>query len=155
MQDVNTSDITALKPVVDAVLCYSQDYPFEELNTVPLLEKWYKAKSFLISAFGGMPIVRSSEKIRIELSEFERDKYFDEMIEQLDEEINLQVTAKNGVSFRDFLRSNKESFFDNRVSYSYPELRIGEGMKLLRCFKYFLPSFNVTRYAQDLASRYI
>ena len=106
--------------------------------------------------FGG-PIYCFPKPLRITLSDEAKERQFEEFIEYLEDDENnpLDWTATDGTSLYTFLRDNKNGFFDNRVIHSIPALKISEGTKLLRCFKYFSPGFNTTRWLQDLASRYI
>ena len=153
--NINTADIEILKPIVQEVLIHSQAYPFERLELDQMMRYWLAYKKDYIDLFGGVPIVRSEDRIAITLSEAGKERKFNSMIEMLEDEVDVTFKADNGVSFYDFLVSNQEGFFDNKVVHPYPEIKIRKDMKLLKCFKYFLPSFTATRTAQDLASRFI
>ena len=118
------------------------------------MSEWYDKKEPYIKAFGGLTY-RHEEKITIILSDAAKDRKFDSMLEMLEDEVEVGAKAENGLSFYDFLLENQEGFFDNQVVREHPEIKIKKGMKLLKCFKYFLPSFTTTRCAQDLASRFI
>lgn len=118
------------------------------------MQDWWLSKQNFINVFGG-PIVRMPEKITITLTEESKSRKFDNMVDSLSKVVDIDNTADNGVTFEDFLLENEAGFFENRVVHPYPEIKINKNMKLLKCFKYFLPSFTVTRTAQDLASRFI
>jgi hypothetical protein len=117
------------------------------------MKTWKQNKASFIQKFGGT-IWRSQNKITLNLTDSIKEKKFESLLNSLDDE-DLSSTAENYVTFEEFLRDNKEGFFDNKVVHPYPEIRVQKGMKLLKCFKYFLPSFTATRTVQDLASRFI
>lgn len=140
---------------VERVIKYSQGYPFD-IHVDKLIEAWQKAKEPYLKMFGG-PIYSSSRPLRIILSEEAKNRKFSEFMEFLQDDENdpLRWSAADGTTLYKFLWDNREGFFDNRVTRSIPSLKISEGAKLLRCFKYFAPGFNTTRWLQDLASRYV
>ena len=146
-------DLSIKKQQVEQILVHSQDYPFTSLELDPLLEKWYNAKAKYITKFGDT-IWRSQEKITIKLTDSIKKKKFESLLCCLSDD-DLTSKAENDITFEDFLRDNEAGFFDNKVVCPYPEIKVQKGMKLLKCFKYFLPSFTVTRNVQDLASRFI
>ena len=118
-----------------------------------MMEIWEKNKAPYIQRFGGA-IWRSKEKITLKLTDNIKEKKFESLLNTLSDE-DLSSMAENDVTFEEFLRENKEGFFENKVVHPYPEIKVQKGMKLLKCFKYFLPSFTATRTIQDLASRFI
>ena len=142
------------KSLVEQILMYSQDYPFDHLQIDGLMKTWEENKAHFIQRFGGT-IYRSACKLSFTLNDAEKNSRFDRLLSALDREVDTASSAPNGLSLYDFLLENKEGFFKNQVVCPCPELKINKGMKLLKCFKYFLPSFTETRKAQDFASRFI
>ena len=113
------------------------------------MEQWRKAKASFIELFGGKTYIRSAEPIKVTLSSEQRSRRFNEFISTLDD---------NGVlseDFETFLRVNTDGFFENKVVLPYPTYHIPQGAKILKSFKKFLPNQEVTRWAQDTASRFI
>lgn len=153
--DINTASIEKLKPIIEEVLIHSQAYPFEHLQLHELMKTWRKNKDYYIKLFGGKPILVSDEKITITLTETAKQRKFVAMLDMMSDVVDVDSRAENGLSLYEFLEENQEGFFDNQVIESHPEIKIKKGMKQLKCFKYFLPSFTETRAAQDLASRFI
>lgn len=141
---------------VESVIAFSQDYPFD-VNMKDTIEKWYERKKFFIDLFDGEPIKRiTKEPINFSLTQQEKDSMFEHFIDDLKEKSLLESQLDDtGYTLYNFLRDNRAEFFNNRVTVDYPSLKIRKGMKLLKCFKYFIPSFTDVRTAQDLASRYI
>ena len=139
--------------LVEQILMHSQDYPFNSLEIEPMMDIWEKNKAPYVQRFGGT-IWRSKEKITLKLTDSIKEKKFESLLNTLSDE-DLSSMAENDVTFEEFLRENKEGFFENKVVHPYPEIKVQKGMKLLKCFKYFLPSFTATRTIQDLASRFI
>ena len=140
---------------MERVLIHSQEYPFEHLKLDKILKDWYLQKRDYINLFGGKPIIRMPEKITFEFTDNAKSRKFENMLNALSTIVDTDCTAANGLTFEEFLVENQEGFFENRVVYPHPDLKINKNMKLLKCFKYFLPSFTVTRNAQDLASHFI
>ena len=153
--DINTVSVDKLRPIVEKVLIHSQAYPFEHLQLYELMNTWRKKKDYYIKLFGGKPILVSDKKISITLTEQAKERKFEAMLDMMGDVVDIESQADNGLSLHDFLEENKDGFFENQVVESHPEIKIKKGMKQLKCFKYFLPSFTETRNAQDLASRFI
>ena len=153
--DINTESVKELTPLVEKVLIHSQAYPFEHLQLYELMNTWRKNKDYYIKLFGGKPILVSDKKITIVLTEAAKERKFEAMMDMLGDIVDIESKADNGLTLGDFLEENKDGFFQNEVIESHPEIKIKKGMKQLKCFKYFLPSFTETRNAQDLASRFI
>lgn len=137
-----------LQPIVEEIITYSQEYPFDVDCTI-LMSKWKKSKSPIIKKFGGKLAIRSEKPIVVKLSKEQRSRKFQEFISTLDEHDALDQDFKN------FLSINKDGFFDNRVILPYPSKHITAGSKILKSFKYFLPMPEMVRWAQDVASQYI
>lgn len=153
--DINTNSIETLKPIIEQVLIHSQAYPFEHLQLNEIMNKWRKNKDYYIKLFGGKPVIKSDKKISIVLTDAAKERKFEAMLDMLGSIVDIDSEAENGLSLSEFLEENKAGFFNNQVIEPHPEIKIQKGMKQLKCFKYFLPSFTETRNAQDLASRFI
>jgi hypothetical protein len=61
--------IKELAPQVNKVISYSQSVPNKVVNSIPLLEKWYKAKSHFIQALGDKLIYEFPEPISVNLTD--------------------------------------------------------------------------------------
>lgn len=141
-------DLSVYSEQLNKAIKSSQCFPFD-LNCDALASQWYEAKKYFIEAFGGKPIVRFKDKIKIELSQKEQDERFQSFLSILNDEINISE------EFLDYLTMNKKGFFINRTIEDYRPYNIRSGSKLSRTFKYFLPDEEITRWSQDLASRYM
>lgn len=141
-------DLSVYSEQLNKAIKSSQCFPFD-LNCDALASQWYEAKKYFIEAFGGKPIVRFKDKIKIELSQKEQDERFQNFLSILNDEINISE------EFLDYLTMNKKGFFINRTTEDYRPYNIRSGNKLSRTFKYFLPDEEITRWSQDLASRYM
>ena len=141
-------DLSVYSEQLNKAIKSSQCFPFD-LNCDALASQWYEAKKYFIEAFGGKPIVRFKDKIKIELSQKEQDERFQSFLSILNDEINISE------EFLDYLTMNKRGFFINRTVEDYRPYNIHSGSKLSRTFKYFLPDEEITRWSQDLASRYM
>lgn len=141
-------DLSVYSEQLNKAIKSSQCFPFD-LNCDALASQWYEAKKYFIEAFGGKPIVRFKDKVKIELSQKEQDERFQSFLSILNDEINISE------EFLDYLTMNKKGFFINRTTEDYRPYNIRSGSKLSRTFKYFLPDEEVIRWSQDLASRYM
>lgn len=141
-------DLSVYSEQLSKAIKSSQCFPFD-LNCDALASQWYEAKKYFIEAFRGKPIVRFKEKIKIELSQQEQEERFQTFLSTLNNEINISD------EFLDYLTMNKKGFFINRTIEDYRPYNIHSGSKLSRTFKYFLPDEEITRWSQDLASRYM
>lgn len=137
-----------IKKEFEDTLIYSQAYPFR-LNCKQLLKDWEIAKSQFIEAFGGT-IWRSSEPIKVKLSEDLRRRTFNRFIEEVYREGLLYDD-----DFYSFLNDNIAGFFENRVVKGFPKYNIKPGSKLLKSFKKFQSNQSILRWVQDTASKYI
>ena len=113
------------------------------------MEQWEKAKAPFLKLFNGNTYIRSAEPIKVTLSSEQRSRRFDEFISALDENGMLNE------DFETFLRVNADGFFENKTVLPYPSCHIPQGAKILKSFKNFLPNQEITKNAQDIASRYI
>lgn len=141
-------DLSVYSEQLNKAIKSSQCFPFD-LNCDALASQWYEAKKYFIEAFGGKPIIRFKDKVKIELSQKEQDERFQSFLSILNDEINISE------EFLDYLTMNKKGFFINRTTEDYRPYNIRSGSKLSRTFKYFLPDEEVIRWSQDLASRYM
>ena len=141
-------DLSVYSEQLNKAIKSSQCFPFD-LNCDALASQWYEAKKYFIEAFDGKPIIRLKDKIKIKLSQEEQDERFQNFLSILDNEINISE------EFLDYLTMNKKGFFINRTIEDYRPYNIHSGSKLSRTFKYFLPDEEITRWSQDLASRYM
>ena len=141
-------DIKQIKEDIESILIYSQDYPFD-LDATNLMKQWFINKKAFIELFDGETIVRSKHPIKIQLSEEQRSRRFNDFISALDD--NGVLTA----DFETFLRDNEKGFFDNRVLEAYPSFNIQPGAKLSKSFKRFLSNTETVRWIQDTASHFI
>ena len=101
-------DLKKIQSDFESILVHSQDYPFY-LNAENTIKQWLEAKDDIFSKFCGELIVRSKTPVRIDLTEEQRNKRFEEFIHILDE---------NGIlteEFELFLRDNKGGFFDEKT----------------------------------------
>ena len=152
-------DIQLIRKQFEATIRHSQDFSFH-LHTKGIIDKWYEAKKPYIDLFGGETQIKLASDVSLNLSEEALDSLFSRFIASISsarEEENLadceNPTLKK--SFYQFLKENREGFFQNRVVKDYPALKVGKGTKLLKCFKFFVEDFSKCRWAQDMASRFI
>lgn len=141
-------DLKVYSEQLNKAIKSSQCFPFD-LNCDALASQWYEAKKYFINDFGGTPIVRLKDKIKISLSEKEKEERFQTFLSTLDREVSITD------EFADYLTMNKQGFFSNRTTSDYRPYNIHSGAKLSRTFKYFLPDEEIIRWSQDLASRYM
>lgn len=141
-------DTNKIQEDIEAILIHSQSYSFD-LDARRLVKEWQKAKQPFIDLFGGETIVRSTLPVKIELSEDQRRRRFQDFISTLrDNEILTE-------DFLSFLKNNETGFFENRVLVPYPSFDICLGSKLSKSFRHFISDEATIRWAQDTASRYI
>lgn len=143
-------DFDLIKQEFEDILVYSQAYPFS-LNAEELMKDWEKAKAPFIKAFGGRTFWRSERPIKVQLSEEVRRRRFDEFIET----VAGQGVFDDDRELYQFLKDNREGFFDNKVIVPRPDRYISEGSKLLKACKRFDIEPNMVRWIQDTASRYL
>lgn len=141
-------DYEDLQESVEGIILRSQNYPLD-IDCTELMNKWEEAKAPFITLFGGKLIIRSETPITVTLSEEQRSRKFQEFLSILNDNNVLNEDLEK------FLYINEVGFFDNKVVLPYPQKHIGIGSKILRSFKYFIPTPEVTRWAQDTASKYI
>lgn len=139
-------DYQTIKRQVDEVISYSQG--IADPQTEELLQKWMKAKEFYIEKFGGL--THEVGPIQIHLDEDTKQNMLDEFLDTI-------ANVYQNYDLIDFISANKESFYANKLekAYSYNEVTIPAGMKLIRAFKFFEDSPSALHDMQDLASRLI
>lgn len=149
-------DLMQIQRDIESVIKYSQEYPFD-VDMHDIVNQWYRSKKFFIDTFGGQPIKRiTKEPLSFTLSPQEKGSIFTNMIDDIEQHGQLfSYNEEEDYTLNDFLHENETGFFNNRVVVDHPSLKIRKNMKLLKCFKYFLPDFTTTRNIQDVASRYI
>ena len=140
----NWYEFDAIKEQFIKVIQHSQNIPNPKVDE--LFEDWFEAKERYIDAFGGKLIWESEEVIEIPISKESR-------MDHLDSFLNYVYFYSNQ-ALADFIEENRDSFFDNKVSYSNNEA-IPVGMKLLKAFKFFESDERRLRDFQDRASKII
>ena len=132
----------------DEVIQYSQD--FDKVSSGPLFDQWLEAKRDIIEAFDGKLIYEVPEPVHFHLDPVDRDKHFDNFI------YNIHNVYHNH-DLVDFLSQNKLGFFTNTVCSAYEknDIKIPQGMKLVKAFKYFEKDKNLLEQLQIQASQVI
>lgn len=127
-----------IKTQITNVIAFSQGISDPYIDEI--FNNWYNAKLNFIKAMNNELRV-CIPNIKVHLNEDERMRRLNNFISHIDEDYEAYKLAG-------FLDRNKDSFYDNKVSYiptwmydngnlreSYKSIKIG--MKLLRSFKYF------------------
>lgn len=145
-------DTKKIRDDFEKIIRYSQNFDNDiELEGLPdIFSMWNRNKMRYIRAFEGNTVLPYSEdeKVTITLGKEEKDKVFDEFLEEC-----KKITKDS--KFLDFLMSNRAGFFDNVVEEENQELSIKLGMKLLRSFSKFFKDKKKVEKLQNLASSYI
>lgn len=133
-------NLTQIKSQFDEIIshCYNISLP----NTEAIFKKWEESKKRFIEAFDGKLIYEVGE-INVPLPQNIKNEKFNNLL------IYVYETTKNS-KLTEFLKLNKESFFDNRVEQSIDN--IPKGMKILKSFKYFIDEIELRKRVQDFAS---
>lgn len=137
-------DIDGIKSQFKSVITYSQGIFNPQVDS--LFAMWEKAKAPFIERFGGL-IYEWPEPVEFILDPMEKKRKALEFIEC------VSCTFDN-IPLADFLDSNIDTFFENKVSKSENK-DIPEGMKLIKAFKFFESNKQALRDMQDLASQLI
>lgn len=96
------------------------------------------------------------ERVSFRLSEEKKEDYFTKLLYEFEYPSYYGGSAEKKSHYRnlcDFIKANKESFYENIVSV--PQGNATIGMKLIKSFKYFLTKEDNLQWAQDTASKYI
>ena len=119
-------DIDGIKSQFKSVITYSQGIFNPQVDS--LFAMWEKAKAPFIERFGGL-IYEWPGPVEFILDPMEKKRKALEFIEC------VSCTFDN-IPLADFLDSNIDTFFENKVSKSENK-DIPEGMKLIKAFKFF------------------
>lgn len=140
--------IDELAPMVDKVINYSQGVCGS--NSTDILNRWYDAKETLIKRMGGKLIYEFPNTISINLTENQKNLKVNEVIDR----IRYNFRNEDLANFIDY---NKKDFFTNKISedYSYGDVKIPKGMKVIKAFKFFEENKNVLEAIQNYASTVI
>lgn len=133
----------------DKIIAHSQGFV---PNTTAIFKDWYENKREYIEWFGGSLICE------IGPVEFHIDK--EKQINMVNDFIDQcgHIMLYNEYSnFYQFIKANKESFFQNLVSNEFANFNkpIKKGMKLSKAFKFFIQDKDTLTRIQQLASTYI
>lgn len=133
-----------LKRQIKDVIEWSQDIPCCEIDE--LMENWQTNKRKFFNIFGEKLIYEVPETITFHLDEKARRNSIDEFIYIIDRYCNNTL-------FADFIDSNRETFFDNKVSNVWDSMKdkIPMGMKLAKAFKFFIDD---EKLLDDIQTRY-
>ena len=133
-----------IKDQFKSVISYSQGIADPKVDY--LFEKWEKNKARFIQRFGGL-IYEWPEPIEFTLDSKEKRVKAMEFANSVFDTYNNPVLAE-------FIDENIDTFFDNKVSKSL-NVKIPEGMKLIKAFKFFETNKATLRNIQDSASQLI
>ena len=154
-------DINEIKQQFSDVIKFSQGIKEPQIDE--LFNNWYKAKKKFIDAMNGELRI-CVPNVKFDLGEKERERRLESFLNHLDEDYDLY----NLVSF---LSGNRKGFFNNEVVFipcwmyvnddvengvirdSYKGIQLG--MKLIRCFKYFIYDKTFLEQVQNEASMII
>ena len=128
--------ITDIQPKVNQVLNYSQDlYGNIIANTDKIFDKWAKNKQSFFEAFGNKLIWECPKEVCIQLDEKKKEEKISNFLTYL-----VFSGCENCIDLCNFIKANKETFFDNFIAkkYKYKDIEIPQGMKIVKAFKYFI-----------------
>ena len=100
-------NLEKIKQEVKQVLEFSQEQ--NDLHVENLIQSWEIAKHRFIVAFGEKLIYEYPEKVIFELTQNEKEKKVDELVEFIGYRYNLSNLC-------DFLNANMDCFFSNSLS---------------------------------------
>ena len=145
------SNITCLYTPVNQkdfedTIVYSQAFPFD-INCTNLLKQWKSAKKKFISRDGNT-IYRSTEKFTFKTDKNSNEQNFNNFLKDI-------YCYTDDANFICFLKENKDTFFENKVSVAWPNYNIPVGAKLSKSFTKFFEDKNFVKILQDIASRYM
>lgn len=130
------------------IISYSQE--IKNPQTDDLFNRWMEAKRDFIEAMDGKLIYEMPEKVSFELGP--KEKSF-----RVNDFITMIENKWQNIDLADFIHYQKEGFFSNQVvkDYSFGNITIKKGMKLLKAFKYFEDDVKVLNDLQSAASMII
>lgn len=136
----------------EEILKYSQSYSFD-LNAENLIDQWEKAKMPFIKAFGDRTVWRSERPVKVTLNELDKERLFHSFLNDIENRY-----LRNKKDLFDFLKENKESFFENKVIKPFPKYKIQSGSKILKSLKHFFDPIAdsfILETIQNIGSTYI
>ena len=137
-------DIGAIKEQFKEVIKYSQGISNPQIDY--LFREWESNKAKFIERFGGL-IYEWPEPIEFTLDPVEKKRRVLDFVDCVSRTFDNEELA-------DFLDSNLDTFFENKVSNSSGK-NIPAGMKLIKAFKFFESNKQALRDMQDMASQII
>lgn len=148
------STIQDIQSDFDKVIAYSQG--FKDVNSMELLQQWYKAKEDLIDLWGGKLIIQQDEPVTFDLSQEEKRRRLDDFIYMVEE-------THNNYGLANFLGNiTSDEFFTNHLLNDYyldvrseKKTKIPKGTKIVKAFKYFEKNKEVLANLQNQASMII
>ena len=142
------SEIQEIKEQFIKVIEFSQD--LQDITVDSLFDNWLEAKRDIIEAFDGKLIYEVPEKVSFHLDDAVRKVNFSNFVDN----INNVFQNKKLV---DFLSANEEGFYTNTVpaTYQNEDIKVPQGMKLVKAFKYFEKDQNLLTELQNQASQII
>ena len=148
-------NIDEIKQQFIEVIKFSQG--IKEPKVDELFSKWIEAKRYFINAMDG-ELRLCIPNIKFDLGEAERSRRLEAFLNHLDEDYDLY-------SLVNFIQANRSGFFENKVVHipfwmcvvdtdiprdEYKGIQLG--MKLIRCFKYFINDKVFLEQIQNEAS---
>lgn len=139
--------LKTIKQQVYDVIQYSQNIPDPQVDD--LIDKWLEAKRDFIEVFGG-PIWEDPYPVTFSITKEIKDARTEEFIRYILDEYGY-------TSLAEFVKRNKDSFYNNEVSEQYERRGkiIPVGAKLIKAFKYFVDGKNALDDIQTRASQLI
>ena len=155
--------MTKLQQDFIKVLSHSQGIPEKEFNINKLFRLWEEGKKYFIEKMGGELIYTYPEKVTFHLDEETRYNRVEEFIDWLKNNfIWMLVKDADLGALTEFVSIHKKDFFLNSLSkefktkvyinYSYKEVIIPKGMKIIKAFKFFIEDKDLLTEIQNRAS---
>lgn len=146
-----TNLISDIQPTFNRILEYTQGY---EIISDDVFQKWADRKEGLYKLFGNQ-LIKNLGYMEFHLSDKEKELRINQFITVAHLHIDKVDEA---YQFEQFIRNNKDSFFDNIVSCAEPcpskaDLKVG--MKMVRAFKFFITDKKALTHLQEVASAHI
>lgn len=142
-------EIDNIKKQFKRVISHSQG--IEDPVVDDLFDKWLEGKRDFIEAMGGKLIYEFPEKVFFELNKHDKNV-------KVDDFANLVEQNYSNPALADFINSQREGFFSNRVINSITTDKgdkIPKDMKLLKAFKFFESNKEALEALQAAASMII